>query len=125
MRLDDVSGRVVDAAMKVHSTLGPGLLESAYAACLADELRRRGHDVKAQLVLPVVYEGLAIDVGYRVDLLVDDVVIVELKAVARLHPVHEAQLLSYLKLSDRRVGLLINFHVPRLKDGIKRIINGW
>ena len=117
------SGQIVDAAMRVHTALGPGLLESAYEACLAYELRKRGMRVETQVPLPVVYEGQRIDAGYRLDLLVDDVIIVELKAVPKMHAVFEAQLLSYLKLSHYPVGLLINFHVPRLKDGIKRFAN--
>ena len=122
--INQVSGAVVDAAMKVHTALGPGLLESAYAGCLAYELRRRGHQVVVQASVPVVYDGLRIDVGYRIDLLVDDVVVVELKAVDTLAPIHEAQLLTYLKLSGKKVGLLINFNVLHLKDGIKRMVNG-
>jgi GxxExxY protein len=122
--INDRSGRVVDAAMRVHSALGPGLLESAYEACLAHELRRRGCRVFVQVPVPVVYEGLRIELGYRVDLLVDDAVVVELKAVTKLQPIHKAQLLSYLKLSGCRVGLLINFHALYLKDGIKRMVNG-
>lgn len=125
MDVDEVTGQVIGAALRVHSTLGPGLLESAYAACLAHELRTRGHAVLTQHPLPIRYDGLLIDVGYRVDLLVDDVVIVELKAVARLAPVHEAQLLSYLRLSGVKVGLLINFHEYRLKDGIRRLRDGY
>jgi GxxExxY protein len=120
---NEVSGQVVDAAMKVHSALGPGLLESAYEACLAHELRKRGLQVQSQVVLPVIYDGVAIELGYRIDLLVEDVVIVELKVVEQLAPIHQAQLLSYLKLSKRQVGLLINFHVNHLRDGIKRMVN--
>lgn len=122
-RVNEVSGQVVDSAMRVHSTLGPGLLESAYHVCLVHELRKRGLDVRAQLQLPVFYDGLKIAKGYRVDLLVEGVVIVEIKAVAGLHKVHEAQVLSYLKLSACRVGLLINFHEVHLRDGIKRLVN--
>ena len=121
--LNDISGQVVDAAMKVHSTLGPGLLESAYEACLGHELRKRGVGVQTQLPLPITYDGVRIEIGYRVDLLVDEAVVVELKAVAKLQPIHEAQLLSYLKLSGHQIGLLINFHTLRLKDGIKRMVN--
>ena len=117
-----ISGAVVDAAMRVHSVLGPGLLESAYEACLAHELRTRGLNVTTQVGLPVVYEGVRLDLGYRIDLLVEDAVIVEVKAIESLAPIHEAQLLSYLKLSGKRVGLLINFNVLHLKDGIKRMI---
>ena len=118
------SGQVVDAAMKVHSVLGPGLLESAYEACLAYELRKRGLTVSVQVPLPVAYERMRLDLGYRIDLLVDDVVVVECKAATKLLPIHEAQLLSYLKLSKHRVGLLVNFHSVHLKDGIKRMMNG-
>ena len=126
MRLDGYSGQVVDAAMKVHSALGPGVLESAYEACLAYELRKRGLGVAVQVPLPVVYDGVELEVGYRLDLLVNAVLIVEIKAVRQLLPVHQAQLLSYLKLSNRRLGLLINFHSHRLKDGsIKRIVNNF
>ena len=123
MDVNQVSGAIVNAAMKVHSAVGPGLLESAYEACLLHELRSLGLDVKSQVSLPVAYDGVKIDVGYRVDLLVEDAVIVELKAVETLLPIHQAQLLSYLKLSGKRVGLLINFHVLHLKDGIKRMVN--
>ena len=123
MNLREVSGAVVDAAMRVHSALGPGLLESAYAACLTHELKKRGLRVVREVPLPVVYDGIKLEAGYRIDMLVEDAVIVELKAVEALAPIHQAQLLSYLKLSGRRVGLLINFHVLHLKDGIKRMIN--
>ena len=109
--------------MEVHSALGPGLLESAYEACLTYELSRRGFDVRSQQALPVVYKEIRLELGYRLDLLVDQGVIVELKAVDKLLPVHEAQLLSYLKLSGHRLGLLTNFHVSYLKDGIKRMVN--
>jgi GxxExxY protein len=117
------SGQVVDAAIRVHSALGPGLLESAYEACLAYELRKRGQRVRTQIAMPIVYDGVRIELGYRADLIVDGVVLVELKTVAKLIPIHEAQLLSYLKLSGIRLGLLINFHEHRLKDGIKRLVN--
>jgi GxxExxY protein len=117
------SGQVVDAAIRVHSALGPGLLESAYEACLAFELRKRGLRVLTQVPLAVVYEGVRIELGYRVDLLVDDAVVIEVKAMGKVLPVHEAQLLSYLRLNDYPVGLLINFHELHLKDGIKRLVN--
>ena len=123
-RINQVSGMVVDAAMRVHTLLGPGLLESAYQACLAKELRKRGLIVETQVGLPVVYEGEKLELGYRIDLLVENLVIVEIKSVEAIHPVHEAQLLSYLRLSGKNVGLLINFHVARLKDGIKRMVDG-
>jgi len=123
MELNQTSGVVVSAAMKVHSVLGPGLLENAYEACLLHELKKRGTDVQTQVALPIQYDGERIDLGYRLDLLVEGEVIVELKAVERLLPIHEAQLLSYLKLSGKRLGLLVNFNVPHLKDGIKRMVN--
>jgi GxxExxY protein len=123
-RINQVSGIVVNAAMRVHAVLGPGLLESAYQACLAKELQKRGLVVETQVGLPVVYEGEKLDLGYRIDLLVENLVIVEIKSVEAIHPVHEAQLLSYLRLSGKNVGLLINFHVARLKDGIKRMVDG-
>ncbi|MDK9717817.1 MAG: GxxExxY protein [Trichlorobacter sp.] len=116
---------IVDAAMKVHSALGPGLLESAYETCLKHELLKRNLEVKSQVELPIVYEGIRLDAGYRIDLLVADSVVVELKSVEKIAPIHEAQLLSYLKLSDLQVGLLINFNVMHLKDGIKRMVNGF
>lgn len=121
--LNAVTGEILQAAFKVHSTLGPGLLESAYEVCLAHELRKRGLRVETQLAVPVVYDGIQVDLGYRIDLLVEDSVVVELKAIETVLPVHKAQLLSYLRLSKQKVGLLINFHVDRLKDGITRIVN--
>jgi GxxExxY protein len=123
MTINDVTGQIVDAAMKVHTALGPGLLESTYEVCLAFELSKRGLRMQRQAELPVVYEGIRIEAGYRIDLLVEELVIVELKSVAEVIPLHEAQLLTYLKLSDRKVGLLINFNVAHLKDGIKRMVN--
>lgn len=123
MQLNDISGQIVDAAMRVHSELGPGLLESAYEACLFFELTKRGFRVERQLELPVVYDGIRVDAGYRLDLLVQGCIIVELKAVEQLANIHQAQLLTYLKLSDKRLGLLINFNVVHLKDGIKRMVN--
>ena len=116
-------GRVVlDSAFRVHSTLGPGLLESAYEACLAHEIAKQA-DVERQVLLPVSYDGLEIDAGYRLDLLVARQVVVELKAVEKLTDLHMAQLLSYLKLGGYKLGYLINFNVPHLKDGIKRVAN--
>jgi GxxExxY protein len=122
--LNEVSGEVVDSSMKVHSFFGPGLLESAYGTCLTHELRKRGLDVRTQVPQPIKYQDLLIDVGYRIDLLVEEAVVVELKAIAKVIPVHEAQLLSYLRLGNYKLGLLINFHVPHLKDGITRLVNG-
>ena len=123
MVINEVTGAVVDGAIKVHSVLGPGLLESAYQACLAYELRKRGLEVATQVELPVMYDAITIDLGYRIDLLVEAAVVVELKTVTKLLPVHEAQLLSYLKLGKFQAGLLINFHAARLKDGIQRMVN--
>lgn len=123
--LNFISGEIVDAAICVHKALGPGLLESAYAACLAHELRSRSLDVRLQVPVAIQYKGIRIRIGYRIDMLVENAVVVELKVVKGLHPIHEAQLLSYLKLSDRRVGLLINFNVLRLSNGIKRIVNNF
>jgi GxxExxY protein len=110
--------------MQVHSELGPGLLESTYTACLQYELKQAGFRSETQVGLPVVYRGVKLDLGYRMDLLVEDVVIVELKSVDAIAPVHLAQIISYLKLSGRSLGLLINFNVAHLKDGIKRFVNG-
>src|SRR5690348_16585998 len=124
MEINGISGQIIDAAMKVQTTLGPGLLESAYESCLAFELISRGIPVARQVELPVTYCGHRIDVGYRIDLLVAETVVVEVKAVEELAPIHEAQLLTYLKLSNKRLGLLLNFNVVRLKDGgIKRMAN--
>jgi GxxExxY protein len=125
MQLNEITGTIIDSAMKVHSTLGPGLLESTYEICLLHELRKRSLEVKSQLSLPVAYDGVRLDAGYRIDLLVESSVIVELKAVERLLPVHEAQTLSYLKLSGYTVGLLLNFNVVHFKNGIKRIVNNF
>jgi len=113
---------IIAAAMKVHSVLGPGLLESAYQACLVHELRKHNLRVASQVGLPVVYEDEKIDLGHRIDLVVGSLVIVEIKCVEAINPVHKAQLLSYMRLSGRQVGLLINFYVEHLKDGIKRIV---
>lgn len=122
MEPNEVSGIVVDAAIKVHSALGPGLLESAYEACLAHELSKRGLTVESQKILPVIYDGIRLDVGYRLDLLVNDTVIVELKSVKEIADIHKAQLLSYLKLSGKPIGLLLNFNVVLMKNGIQRLV---
>ena len=124
MRVNDVTQQVIAAAIDVHRELGPGLLESTYEACLVFELAERGLRVERQKALPVTYKDVRIDCGYRIDLLVEGQVIVELKAVQALDPIHEAQLLSYLKLSDCHVGLLINFNVKLLKAGLRRLVNG-
>ena len=123
MEINDITGQIIDAAIKVHSALGPGLLESAYEACLMYELTKRGLAVRNQVPLPVKYEDVIIEVGYRIDLLVAELVIVELKSVDDVAPIHQAQLLSYLKLSGKKIGLLINFNVELLKHGITRLAN--
>lgn len=113
---------VVDAIFKVHSQTGPGLLESAYEACLEDELRKRGVPVERQVAVPIVYDGQPLDVGFRIDLLVDRRIILELKSVEKVIPLYNAQLMTYLKLSGLRLGFLVNFNVPLIKDGIKRVV---
>ena len=117
---DPLTHRIIGCAMQVHSALGPGLLESAYEVCLEHELKKAGFTVERQVYVPVVYDGVQLDSGYRIDLLVNGEVILELKVVERVLPVHEAQLLSYLRLANKRRGLLINFHTASLKDGIIR-----
>lgn len=121
-RVEGVAGRAVDAAFQVHRALGPGLLESAYEACLAHELAIRRIPVLRQQFLPVEYKGARVEAGYRVDLLVDEVLIIEVKSVDCLAPIHTAQVLTYLRLSGLRLGFLINFNSVRFKDGIKRIV---
>ncbi|MHB1231143.1 MAG: GxxExxY protein [Burkholderiales bacterium] len=121
----DIGEIVIGAAMKVHSALGPGLLESAYEACLAHELVKSGVEVKKQVSLPLVYDGVRLDIGYKLDLLINDSVIIELKSVEKLLPIHTAQLLSYLKLGNHRLGYLLNFNVVSMRDGIKRVVNGY
>ncbi len=123
MELNDISGKIIECSINVHKALGPGMLESAYEACLMYELKKQGMKVKHQLKLPIVYDGVKFESGYRIDLLVEDRVIVELKTVERVLPVHEAQLLSYLRMSNLKLGLLINFNVKLLKNGIKRVVN--
>lgn len=122
MENEILTEKIIGAAIEVHRVLGPGLMESAYEAALAHEFSSRGINFRRQLEMPVHYKGELIDVGYRIDMLVEDQVIVELKAVTELHSIFDAQLITYLRLSGRRVGLLINFNVPRLKDGILRRI---
>ncbi len=124
-RINQITERIIGCAIEVHRTLGPGLLESAYEECTCYELSHGGLRLRRQVALPVVYKGVKLDCGYRMDLVVEELVIVEFKTVEVLLPVHEAQLLSYLKLSGMSVGLLINFHVPVLKDGIRRIVHGF
>ena len=122
---NDVSGKIIGAAIEVHKHLGPGLLESAYEECLCCELDLRGIEFKRQVPLPLNYKGLNLDCGYRLDLLVEDKIIVELKTVETIAPIHEAQMLTYLKVRDKRVGLIINFNVRLLVDGIKRLVNNY
>ena len=122
-QLDQITRQIIGAAIEVHKAVGPGLLESAYQACLAYEVLQRGLKAEEQVPLPVLYKDVRLDCGYRMDLLVEDSVIVEIKAVERLCPIHDAQLLSYLRIAHKQVGLLINFHNRVLKDGVKRIVN--
>jgi GxxExxY protein len=123
MDLNEISEQVIGAAIEVHKVIGPGLLESAYEACMRHELTLRGLKVEPQRELPIEYKGLKLDCGYRIDLLVENKVVVELKAVKALEPVHDAQLLTYLKLGSWKLGLLINFNVPVLKKGVRRMMN--
>jgi GxxExxY protein len=119
---NSVTEKIIGAAMEVHRALGLGLMESAYEACLMYELAQQGLKVEQQKPMPLVYKGIQLDCGYRLDLLVEDTVIIEIKALEELHPIHEAQLISCLKISGCRVGLLINFNVRLLKDGIRRFV---
>lgn len=123
--LNEISGKIIEFSIKVHKALGPGMLEGAYEICLMHELAEHGYQVRSQVTLPIVYDGVKLDAGYRIDLLVEECVIVELKAVDKLIPVHEAQLLSYLRMSDLRLGLLINFNVKLLRDGVRRVVNNF
>jgi GxxExxY protein len=123
MEPNDLPRQIISAAMEVHSTLGPGLLESAYRACLRHELKLRSLESQSEMPLPVTYKGLTLDVAYRLDLLVENVVVVEVKAVSKTTEVHAAQLLSYMRLNRRPVGLLINFHVKHLHQGVTRMVN--
>ena len=122
VKTDEIASAVVDAAFKVHKALGPGLLESVYEACVCHELKKRGVPFEAQRSVPVIYDGVTLDAGLRLDIVAAEAVIVEIKAVERMNPIYEAQLLTYLKLTNLRLGLLINFNVPIIRDGIKRII---
>jgi len=123
MEINELSGVVIDAAMKVHTALGAGLFEHPYKVCLRHELAKRGIEVRSEVTLPVVYDGITIDIGYRLDLLVEDALIVELKAVEQITSLHRALLLTYLKLTKKSLGLIINFNTPHLKNGILRLIN--
>jgi GxxExxY protein len=122
--IEAIATDIVDAAIKVHKALGPGLLESAYQQCLAHELRKRGRHVATQVVVPILYDGERIDAGYRLDLFIDDQIIIENKTVDMLLPIHEAQLLTYLKLKNCKLGFLLNWNVKLMKNGIQRIVNG-
>jgi GxxExxY protein len=122
--VQEISHAVITAAMRVHTELGAGLLESTYTARLQYESHDSGVRAATQVALPVVYRGVKLEIGYRIDLLVEDLVIVEIKSVEGIAPVHQAQILSYLKLSGKSLGLLINFNVVHLKDGLKRFVNG-
>jgi GxxExxY protein len=121
MNINKLTGDVIGAAIEVHKTLGPGLLESAYEECLCHELELREIPYERQKELPIQYKGVKLDCGYRLDLVVADKLVIELKACERLEPIHEAQLLTYLKLTGIKLGLLINFNVPVLKEGIRRL----
>jgi GxxExxY protein len=123
MNENQIAAVIVDAALKIHKTLGPGLLESVYQATLVFELRKRGLKVVSQLPFPVCYEGVKLDLGFRADLVVGDKVVIEIKSVEALAPVHRKQLETYLRLIDKRLGLLINFNVELIRDGIHRVIN--
>lgn len=123
-RLNNITKSIIGAAIQVHKNLGPGLLESAYEACLAYELSKQRFSIEEQKPLPLVYQQVKLDCGYRIDLVVEGLVIVEIKSVEVLAPVHEAQVITYLKLSGYKVALLINFNVPVLRDGLHRFVNG-
>ncbi|HKJ37973.1 MAG TPA: GxxExxY protein [Anaerolineales bacterium] len=120
--IEAIATDVVDCAVKVHKALGPGLLESAYQQCHAFELRKRGRDVKTEVKLPIVYEGQKIDAGYRIDVLVDDLIVIENKVVESLLSIHQAQLLTYLKLSGCKIGFLLNWNVTLMKNGLRRVV---
>lgn len=124
-RADSASVIALKAGYHVHSLIGPGALEETYQAFLAEEIRFRGLPVRTQVPVPVAYRGVSLGVGYRIDLLVDEALVIEVKAVVQPHPVHRAQLVSYLRLGGYRIGLLMNFHVEHLKDGIRRVLNDW
>ena len=124
MTENELAKQIVNAAYRVHTTLGPGLLESVYEVTLAHEIERQGIKVLRQQALPVIYETIRMEIGFRADLIVGDKVIIEIKSIEAISPVHRKQLLTYLRLSDKRLGLLINFNVELIKDGITRVVNG-
>ena len=123
MTENEVARQIVDVSYKMHTTFGPGLLESVYEAVMAYELQKRGFRVLRQQAIPVVYESIRMDIGFRADLIIEDKVVVEIKSVEAINPVHKKQLLTYLRLLDKRLGLLINFNVELIKDGITRVVN--
>jgi len=123
-KLNSISGAVLDASIEVHKHLGPGLLESVYEICLIKELSKGNIKAERQLILPIIYKEEVVDKTFCIDILVEDEVIIELKTVEKILPIHKAQIMTYLKLSDKRLGLLINFNVPLLKDGFERVLNG-
>ena len=120
--LEKIASQVVDSAFKVHKAFGPGLLESAYEACLVHELKNRNYKVERQVAVPLFYEGETVDSAFRIDLLIQDQLIVELKAIEKTLAIHEAQIMTYLKITNRRLGLLINFNVSVLKNGVRRVV---
>ena len=124
MKVNDITSEIIRAGLVVHSNLGPGLLENVYRTCLTHVLRQKGLRVLTEHAVPISFDGMRFDAGLRLDMLVEESVVVELKAVQRILPVHSAQLLSYLRLADKKVGLLLNFHVKQLRHGIQRIVNG-
>lgn len=125
MKLNELTEKIIGAAINVHRELGPGLLKSAYEKCMVFDLTETGFKVEQQKPLPIVYKGVKLECGYRLDLLIEDEIIVEIKSVEKLLPIHQAQLLSYLKIADKRVGMLINFNVKVLKRGLRRVVNGF
>ncbi|TXD72477.1 GxxExxY protein [Aequorivita antarctica] len=125
MTENELSSKIIGACIEVHKQLGPGLLESTYEVCLAHELRTLGLEFKQQVPLPVIYKGIKLNAGYRIDMIVEESIIIEIKSIEVLAPIHTAQILTYLKLKDIKLGLLINFNSVKVVDGIKRIINGY
>lgn len=123
MQLNEITEKIIGAAMKVHSAIGPGVLESVYRKCLQHELKKFGFEVQSEVKLPIMYEGMVLESGYRLDLLVENRVVVELKCVEALLPIHKAQLLTYLQLANKPLGLLLNFNVVHMREGIKRVLN--
>ena len=125
MHYNDLSREIIDTAIQIHRVLGPGLLESVYHEIMYFELKKKGFDVLKEVPVPIVWDGIKLNVGYRADLIVEDRIIIELKSVEKLNPVHQKQLLTYLKLADKKLGLLINFGQKLLKDGLSRVVNGF